>query len=69
MKSSLDRPNATPSSRKIAAFLSASAATGMPALSAVCFIFRPCSSVPVRKNTSRPSSRSNRAIASVAMAS
>ena len=37
-------------------------------LTAVCFILRPCSSVPVRKNTSLPSSRSKRAMASVASA-
>ena len=40
-----------------------------PFPSAVCFIFSPCSSVPVRKNTSLPSSRSKRAITSVAIAS
>ena len=38
-------------------------------LAAVCSILMPCSSVPVRKNTSRPSSRMKRAMASVAMAS
>jgi hypothetical protein len=38
-------------------------------LAAVCNILMPCSSVPVRKNTSRPSSRMNRAMASVAIAS
>ena len=34
---------------------------------AVSAILRPCSSVPVRKRTSKPSSRLNRAIASVAI--
>ncbi len=48
---------------------SASAFGLKPSLTAVCFILRPCSSVPVRKNTSLPSSRSKRAMASVAMAS
>jgi hypothetical protein len=38
-------------------------------LAAVCSILMPCSSVPVRKNTARPSSRMKRAMASVAMAS
>ena len=42
-------------------------AVGMPSAAAVCAIFRPCSSVPVRKRTSKPSRRLKRAIASVAM--
>ena len=45
----------------------ASSAVGMPSASAVWAIFRPCSSVPVRNRTSNPSSRLNRAMASVAM--
>ncbi len=45
----------------------ASSVTGMPSFAAVCCIFRPCSSVPVRKRTSKPSRRLNRAIASVEM--
>ena len=45
----------------------ARSAVGMPSAAAVCAIFRPCSSVPVRNRTSKPSSRLNRAIASVAM--
>ena len=40
-----------------------------PSFAAVCTIFWPCSSVPVRKNTSLPSSRWKRAKASVAIAS
>ena len=45
----------------------ASSAVGMPSAAAVSTILRPCSSVPVRNRTSKPSSRLNRAIASVAM--
>ncbi len=56
-------------SRKRLELRSASSRGVMPSLTAVCFIFRPCSSVPVRKYTSLPSSRSKRAMASVAMAS
>jgi hypothetical protein len=39
----------------------------MPSAAAVCAIFRPCTSVPVRKRTSNPSSRLNRAMESVAI--
>jgi hypothetical protein len=52
---------------KVSELRSASSAVGTPSLSAVCAIFRPCTSVPVRKRTSYPSSRLNRAIASVAV--
>lgn len=41
--------------------------TSRPSFAAVCCIFRPCSSVPVRKYTSKPSRRLNRAIASEEM--
>ena len=41
----------------------------VPFLSAVCWILRPCSSVPVMKKTSNPSIRLNRAIASEATTS
>jgi len=47
----------------------ASSAGDSPSLCAVWIIFSPCSSVPVRKNTSLPSSRWKRASASVAIAS
>ena len=45
----------------------ASSAVAMPSAAAVSAILSPCTSVPVRKRTSNPSSRLNRAIASVAM--
>ena len=45
----------------------ASSAVGMPSAAAVSAILSPWTSVPVRKRTSKPSSRLNRAIASVAM--
>ncbi|EUA29978.1 hypothetical protein I553_4233 [Mycobacterium xenopi 4042] len=38
-----------------------------PSAAAASAIFSPCSSVPVKNRTSKPSSRLNRAIASVAM--
>ena len=45
----------------------ASSAVGSPSAVAAWATFSPCSSVPVRKRTSKPSSRLNRAMASVAM--
>jgi hypothetical protein len=48
---------------------SASASGSTPRVRAACAIFRPCSSVPVMKKTSRPIERWKRAMASVAIAS
>jgi len=56
-------------SLKRAALRVASSAGVMFSFCAVWIIFWPCSSVPVRKNTSLPSSRWKRASASVAIAS
>ncbi len=51
MKSSCEH-SAAPASASNAELLSGSSAAVMPCLAAVCCIFRPCSSVPVRKYTS-----------------
>ena len=69
MKSVLEMSSVFASSRKRAELRSASARVDSPSRCAVCTILSPCSSVPVRKNTSRPSSRRQRAIASVAIIS
>ncbi len=61
MKSSFDRLNGPSSLRNSAEFSSASACGVMPRSFALFSTFWPCSSVPVRKNTSRPSSRIARA--------
>jgi len=52
------------SARKVSETRSANACGVSPAASADCCTFCPCSSVPVRKSTSWPSSRLKRAITS-----
>ena len=54
---------------EFAAIPSTNACGVMSARAAVCCTLRPCSSMPVTNNTSRPSSRMKRWIASVAMRS
>ena len=54
-------------SRKSADILSVNDCGSMPASRAAFSTFWPCSSVPVRKNTSNPSSRFHRAITSAAI--
>ena len=55
--------------RKRAELRSASSCGVMPSAVAVCCILMPCSSVPVRNQVSLPSSRAQRAIASVVIIS
>lgn len=52
MKSSLVQFSASAMRWNCGAFLSASSRALKPSLAAVCAIFMPCSSVPVRKRTS-----------------
>ena len=54
-------------SRKSAEIRSVKACGSSPASAAAFSTFWPCSSVPVRKNTSNPSSRFQRAITSAAI--
>ena len=65
--SSNDTPIFTAMSRKSAETLSVKDCGSMPASRAAFSTFWPCSSVPVRKNTSNPSSRFHRAITSAAI--
>ena len=69
MKRLNDTFNRSPIALKRPELRAANSCTVRFSRSAVCTIFRPCSSVPVRKNTSLPSSRWKRASASVAIAS
>jgi hypothetical protein len=69
MKRSNDTFNRSSIALKRPALRSANSGTERFSRAAVCTIFSPCSSVPVRKNTSLPLSRWKRASASVAIAS
>ena len=64
MKPSKEMLMASMTSRKAAEFSSARDWGGMPRFSADCSTLRPCSSVPVRKKTSRPRLRWKRAYTS-----
>ena len=66
MKSSFVKFSAPDSARKFCETLSVKACGSMPAASADLATFWPCSSVPVRNFTSRPSSRMKRASTSQA---
>ena len=65
MKSSFEMLSRSHAWLKSGAMLSANSLGLVPAASAACWIFRPCSSVPVRKYTSSPSMRCHRASASL----
>ena len=69
MKSSFEQLSRFTMAWKRGTLRSASSRGVRFSLAAVCTILMPCSSVPVRKNTSWPSSRMKRAMASVAIAS
>ncbi len=67
IQSSYDTPILSDMSRKSAETLSVKLCGSVPASAAARSTFWPCSSVPVRKNTSHPSSRLKRASTSVAI--
>ena len=67
IQSSYEIPIASDIARKSAEMPSVNVCGSIPASAAAFSTFWPCSSVPVRKKTSNPSSRLNRAITSVAM--
>ena len=67
MNASYDTPMRSAMSRKSAETRSTNACGSTPASWAARSTFWPCSSVPVRKNTSAPSRRCQRAITSAAI--
>ena len=66
MKKSLVAPMIGPSASNLAAFRSTSSSGEIPSFAAATSIGSPCSSVPVRKNTSSPRCRWCRARMSAA---